>query len=686
MRMSAKWGFLLAIVMLVAFGSGCSDSGSDPSDVLDDLEAPDDFDYSTTQPVRLILRSQTSAGEAIGGVRFNVFETAPDNNNLPSGLLFVGATNSGGLLETDITVKKTVDSLYVQADFVGLLNHSMVPIVNGELRFTLGQPVSGANKWGSQRSFLPKGGAVADNPPYSYLGSYDGNGVPDYLESERDELGVDLLEDINAAFPEWKPVPEYNPDYLASGNELNLVLTEEADVYVTFVHEGAGYLNTLGYYTYPAGSPPTDIDDIDSVYISFPNASYDGGGGGLVAGDKVKLGTFGTDVEIGWVLIADAWNGSSVGSGNNIYFSDPDLNPESSAATRQHLVSLYDVDRDLVLIGWEDLFRDGGTDDDFNDAIFYVTTDPAGAIDGDDMPPVEEPEDTDGDGVDDPVDEYPEDPDRAFDNPYPGEDQYYTLAFEDDWPAAGDYDFNDMIIDYNYMRVTNAANDVVDIIASFVVRASGTDRENGFGIQLGTTAANIASVSGTQYFDSYISTEANGVESGHTDAVIIVFDNVQSLMNPPSGDLVNTRKGIPYIEPDTLTVTITLSSAASLAGLGTEPYNPFIIVDADRDVEVHLADQAPTQLASNLFFGTGADDSDLIAGTYYKTAANIPWGLDISAVWDYPFEGVAVSTAHLFFGDWLTSGGATYPDWYQNLSGYRVDENIYSPFGIGKRR
>ena len=59
-------------------------------------------------------------------------------------------------------------------------------------------------------------------------------------------------------------------------------------------------------------------------------------------------------------------------------------------------------------------------------------------------------DDTDEDGVSDLFDDYPNDPEKAFDNYSPAEGQFGTLAFEDLWPAKGDYDFNDIVIDYQY--------------------------------------------------------------------------------------------------------------------------------------------------------------------------------------------------------------------------------------------
>jgi len=60
--------------------------------------------------------------------------------------------------------------------------------------------------------------------------------------------------------------------------------------------------------------------------------------------------------------------------------------------------------------------------------------------------------DSDGDGVPNDEDAYPYDTERAFNNFYPSGD-YASLAFEDLWPGLGDYDFNDLVLDYTIEKV-----------------------------------------------------------------------------------------------------------------------------------------------------------------------------------------------------------------------------------------
>ncbi|MDD4310478.1 MAG: DUF4842 domain-containing protein, partial [Candidatus Cloacimonetes bacterium] len=62
---------------------------------------------------------------------------------------------------------------------------------------------------------------------------------------------------------------------------------------------------------------------------------------------------------------------------------------------------------------------------------------------------------------------------------------------------------------------------------------------------------------------------------------------------------------------------------------------------------------------------------------WYKTTTNLPWAIDIPASWDYPVEKAEVTKAYLKFQIWAQSSGTSYPDWYQNISGYRNPDFIY---------
>lgn len=218
----------------------------------------------------------------------------------------------------------------------------------------------------------------SQNQTYHYLAPIGTQGVPTNVTYET--VPQTLIDNINASFPEGYPVPVYNPQYIADGIATDIHLQDSADIWVTFVKEGAGYKNVLGFYTYvgsPMVSAPSDVT------IIFPNVSAEGSGGGLNTGAKVHLGSFPTGTKIGWILLANAYNSNTNNVGNGLWklYSNPDYNPEPLATQRKHNVMLLDEASGVIALGFEDIRRDNAScDQDFNDAIFYVKSNPITAI------------------------------------------------------------------------------------------------------------------------------------------------------------------------------------------------------------------------------------------------------------------------------------------------------------------
>lgn len=239
---------------------------------------------------------------------------------------------------------------------------------------------------------------------------------------------ADLLNEISLALPESQDV---NQEFLNPNYDPNITLQDDAHVAVTFLDEGAGYRNALGYFTYSDtafdGLTFGDIDTNSSGHIGiselrslsgvnagmvFNNASKSGAGGNLLAGDTVTLtgadivnvdgdqfdmtggARFDSGTNVGFFLLQNAWNGSQVRGWDTTspdplaMYSIDYLNPEnSSTATMdnshtygRHVAMMNSVSGDNeVILGFEDLVRPYG-DNDFNDAVFLVRTDPVRSL------------------------------------------------------------------------------------------------------------------------------------------------------------------------------------------------------------------------------------------------------------------------------------------------------------------
>lgn len=257
-----------------------------------------------------------------------------------------------------------------------------------------------------------------------------------------------------------------------------------------------------------------------------------------------------------------------------------------------------------------------------------------------------------------------------------------TLAFEDLWPAKGDSDFNDLVIDYQFLVITNTSNYVESVQGTFIIRAIGASFKNGFGFQL-ASAINPSDLTVTGYSlkENIITLDGNGTESGQSVPTIIVFDNAfQEMIHPGGGTGINTSENAPFVTPDTLVINIDfVPNTYTYNQLDISSFNPFIFVNLNRSLEVHLPDYPPTALANQSLFGTLHDDTNPGEGRYYKSANNLSWAINTYESFDYPIEKQQIVEAYLKFAAWATSSGTTFEDWYKDLPGYRNSSKIYTP-------
>ncbi|MEM1257594.1 MAG: LruC domain-containing protein [Bacteroidota bacterium] len=649
---------VLCVLALVNFFACVSENDLDEPMVDDEIVTTDDdgsiddpisalnvsssFDYQTSKNVNLVL----DAPDFLKGATFSIYGKIGQQDSLS----IVKATfDDSGHFEKELTVATRLDSLLIYTNYIGLIDNVRLPVNGFEVAFDYSQfyqrdASSGKGGIHPKRTFFSQQNTQAD---YTFIDTFDFLGVPDNL-AFADVIQQNLLDDINASLPENVPggIPVTNPDFLA-GKETNLIITEEADVWVTFVSEGAGYRNVLGYYTYPLGNEPETVDEIVEHRVIFPNVSFLGSGGGLIPGDRVYLGRFPENTVISWFLAANGWFGSGVNDGNGVYYSNPDFNPESTEATRNHMVLLYDEARELTLLGFEDLRRDVATDDDFNDAVFYARANPPDAIQVGDFATIAVANDADGDGINDELDDFPFDPDKAFNNFLPSVNSTGKLVYEDLWPSQGDYDFNDLAVDYSFNLIANGNNLVTSIDGMFTIENIGGSLHNGFAFVLPIDPNLVDSIDGQVINGGYETIASNGTETETASNETVIF---------VAGDCFD-------FEGQTIEISIDFTTPIEAGNLGEVPFNAFLIVNQDRAREVHLPDFPPTSKAG--YLGTQDDFSDPSTGRYYKTSTNLPWALNIYEGFQTPPENIPITLQYPRFVNWANSGGTQDLDWYE---------------------
>lgn len=634
-------------------------------------ELQSDFDYRSTQEVDLQASFTDNQGNILAQVPYEL----STQYAFDSASILADVTTGAGSSMLKLNLPTAVDTLYVRVNYAGVPARWKVPVSNGNANWSLATVMK--DPIPSVKEYSTGGREAGSSLPYkvNYLGKFDNQGRPSYLEPKGDVIDAGLLSRLNASLPESKNLLTTNPGYITS-EDKSIEIREDAEVWITFISEGAGYLNVLGYYTYDKESPPKSTADLDNITIIFPNLSFPGSGGNLKSGDKVYIGKFKPGQMIGWVLFSNGFSNGSVTPGYWQLYSNQDLNSFiANKDLRQQNVLLNDEGYNRAILGFEDIRRDNNGDNDFNDVLFSITANPYTAINTDPLADLQKTADADNDGVSDKLDAYPKDPARAYDQYFPAKGSFNTLAFEDLWPSRGDYDFNDLVMGYNVQQVLNASNSVVDVKMTYQLRAVGGANKIGFAVQLPVSSSNLKQYSMTPSYTGS-SPLINGAEAGQSRLVFPFFDDAHQVIRPSGGSFTNTVIGDKYIQPVTLSLNVTFSTPVSQSSLGTAPYNSFIFVN-DRSVEVHLPNQAPTDLANQKLLGTSADNSKPSKGSYYMTLDHKPWAMLVPGTFDYPAEKRSIESAYLFFETWATSSGASFKDWYENGKGYRDNSVIY---------
>lgn len=247
--------------------------------------------------------------------------------------------------------------------------------------------------------------------------------TPATLDSMFDAgLPGELITTVASELPESSNV---NGAFIDPSYDPNIRLTQDAAVRLTFALEGAGFRNALGWFSFDAdtfvglthadintnGSGGVSLAELEAIPgvetgLVFGNVSAVGSGGTLESGFAVELDegrVFPAGTRIGFFLVQNGWTGSGVrGScgvpGNPLVMYTVDmLNPESPPETtldsdsellkNRHAAMLFaDLDSESIILGFEDLYRLGPSDEDFNDAVFRITSNPPEALNGTEIP------------------------------------------------------------------------------------------------------------------------------------------------------------------------------------------------------------------------------------------------------------------------------------------------------------
>lgn len=483
------------------------------------------------------------------------------------------------------------------------------------------------------------------------LGSFDDrSGVIDYAykgndpkltlsKSEMNELRTTVSKVLNTlgSCPE-----EYR-------TQADLYVEEdETAVVLTALRGWTCWNSSLGYYYYRYDQAPASLKDV-KVYAVFPNTQMIWNNGSLQASPQgIKEGTavqlkyfddpeypkgknFPKGYYIGFILACNAWN--TYFTGFNSYTLTEGFYASSTKGFSTKVNSGIDVRTAMfkdknsnIAIAFED-FMD---DQNFTDVVFSLKANPEIT----NVPPVDEDLNT-------------------------TIEKTGVYAFEDEWPKVGDYDMNDVLVQYTYQKVFNIFNEILSESFTFkTLYNKSTVFTNGLGFIL----SNEGNAQSIEYFirkeNEKDFTVASGADKFTRESnAIILTDNVKT--NPNAEYKVTFKYGDKN------------SNKKQETSIDAFIYRPS--KEGNR-LEVHCPMKKPTSKVDTSLFGQYEDCSKPNEGIYYvSNQENIyPFAFylsnananDIAELKNFDKnEKKSISEIYPKFIDWAKYG--TNADWYK---------------------
>ena len=246
----------------------------------------------------------------------------------------------------------------------------------------------------------------------------------------------------------------------------------------------------------------------------------------------------------------------------------------------------------------------------------------------------------------------------------------YSYAFEDNYPKAGDYDFNDIVLN---VTLPAAGNDVKELKYKIDLRAVGAVKQLGAGLRIrGIDKNNVEEVSfgagaaqRTGSLNSGIFENAS-YETNGNELVIPLFGDAHYIYGytgaqRPMLNTGNASTPLTYIY--TLEVNVKLKNAISVPSV-TDGLDFFIAYQGigQKRTEIHL-----THFNSATANGQLADNEVLEV----IKAVNNTWALCVPDKFAYPTETTVITNAYSKFADWAHDQSST-TDWYKTVSSDKV--------------
>ena len=697
---------LLTLMSVMMFS--CKDKDLyDPNAVKpgEEQKVANTFDFSTVQDVMLTV--DYSAFNTHGPVFFSIYHENPfvgegedehlDENIKP---IYEDYTDKSGRFNQTVELPAYAKHLYVVTGNFFVTERLMeTDVQNGGAKAT----AKSAGTRAASRAVTRRGAQTNDvskMPQLSFnvddngnkigervyqdwqtpLGTWDDrSGAPSYLidKSKVDQELIFSDEDMEGLYATVSQVLNANKACRKSYRDHeDLALDKASEVTITMLGGSTCWNSSLGYYYYEVGKEPTDTKDLNIIML-FPN-TQDGnwtrfdsrkndynGNIGVNRGDAIQLmyypniadgdlsvvsNVFPANTKIGFILKSHGWGmqgedyvikGFAENDRKyNVWgASTPGLsyckvpagfenkkspyqypNPDGDSRSAKFAYKTVDGGKYAIVS-----FEDACNDEDYDDVIFALK----------------------------PIDAFKPLPEIESDRVV----TEGVYAFEDLWPAQGDYDMNDVVVDFKHEREmtrNNTTENFKTIYQTFYL----TTYENyvtlvsGLALKLNTKKKPTSIV-------------MKKIASGSDDEETVTFENDGSIYYLTND--VKAELGTTYILELFYKDGVGKDDLASV--------EPFIFRKEanDQEWEVHIPYEVPTAKMDFSYFGKGDDASKVNDNIFFVRSGNYPFafylaGVNIDAFKDTILlranESKMIDKLYPDFLDWSLSKGTEKPQWY----------------------
>jgi len=271
---------------------------------------------------------------------------------------------------------------------------------------------------------------------------------------------------------------------------------------------------------------------------------------------------------------------------------------------------------------------------------------------------------------------------------YPSENSWSTLAYEDNWPSVGDYDFNDLVIHYR-TAISTKDGLVQRIRVMGQLAAVGASYHNGFAIHLPGILRSQIDEARIEFMVNREVQTVSPLEAGRSEAILVAFQDAWDYVTPGEDCKYHrTELGCGSSIQMEFSITAPFLSGIAIGQVPTTPFDPFMFASfgkphnptlgaaPGRSLEIHLKNHAPTSAFNTGYFGKGEDYSNASLGKYFLSEKGMPWAIHVANKWPYPVEYMDVIHAYPYFENFINSSGDQDGDWY--LQEKSLIENTFS--------